>query len=93
MTESMAVVRAAHLLGLRIPVDLSLVHFHHCIDDRCFIPIHTINNKMREVGEGAVEMILEKIEAPDQDLPARIVSETLVEGATCMAPCHPSSHR
>ena len=90
MTEAMAVVRAAHLLGLRIPMDLSLVHFHHCIDDRCFIPIHTISNRMREVGEGAVAMLLEKMKAPDQDLPARTVSETLLEGATCMAPCHPS---
>lgn len=86
VTEAMAVVRAAHLLGLRIPADLSLVHFHSSIEDNCFIPIHTVSNMMREVGEGAVEMLLEKMEEPEHALPARVVPEALLEGATCAPP-------
>jgi DNA-binding LacI/PurR family transcriptional regulator len=82
----MAVVRAALLLGLRIPEELSLVHFHHALDDRCFLPIHTVCNMMQQVGEGAVTMLLEKIENPRQALPSRAVPEVLLEGATCMPP-------
>lgn len=84
MTEAMAVVRAAYLLGLRIPQDLSLIHFHNRIDDRCFVPIHTVSNRMKEVGESAVEMLLEKIRNPEQALRSKVVPEVLLEGATCL---------
>jgi DNA-binding LacI/PurR family transcriptional regulator len=86
LTESMAVVGAALLLGLRIPEDLSLVHFHPHLSDRCFLPIHTVSNMMQQVGEGAVTMLLEKIENPEQALPSRAIPEVLLEGATCMPP-------
>lgn len=88
LIESMAVVRAALHLGLRIPEDLSLVHFHHRLTDRCFLPIHTIGNMMQQVGEGAVTMLLEKIEKPEQPLPAQAIPEVLLEGATCLPPRH-----
>ena len=87
--ESMAVVRAALLLGLRIPEVLSLIHFHSHVDDRCSLPVHTVSNMMQQVGEGAVAMLLEKIENPDQALPSRAVPELLLEGVTCMPPHHP----
>lgn len=83
MAESMAVVRAAIHLGLQIPEDLSLVHFHNGIDDRGFIPIHTVSNVMREVGEAAAAMLQQKIENPDQALPALAIPEVMLEGATC----------
>jgi len=86
MDESMAVVRAAIHLGLRIPEDLSLVHFHNRIDDRCFLPIHTVSNVMREVGEGAVAQLMEKIESPDRPLPSQAIPEVMLEGATCVPP-------
>jgi len=84
LTEAMAVVRAAIELGLRIPEDLSLVQFHNRIDQRCFLPIHTVSNMMREVGEGAVDMLVEKIANPDVPAPAKAIPEVLLEGATCM---------
>lgn len=91
-TEVMAVVHAAHLLQLRIPNDLSLIRFHNCIDDRSFMPIHTVSNNMRGVGEGAVKLLLQKIANPDLALPAQVVPEALIEGATCLAPgASPSS--
>ncbi|MFN3648473.1 MAG: LacI family DNA-binding transcriptional regulator [Armatimonadota bacterium] len=89
LTESMAVVRASLLLGLRIPEELSLIHFHSHVDERCFLPIHTVSNMMQQVGEGAVSMLLEKIENPNQTLPSRAVPEVLLEGATCMPPGQP----
>ena len=86
LAESMAVVHAAHLLGLGIPEDLSIVQFHHWIDDRFFLPLHTVYNAMMEVGEGAVGMLLAKMENPEIALPARVVPERLLDGATCAPP-------
>jgi DNA-binding LacI/PurR family transcriptional regulator len=91
LAEAMAVVHAAHLLGLRIPPDLSLVVFHHRLDDRCFLPMHTVSNVMKEVGEAAVEMLLEKIKDPERDLPAKGVPEALLEGASCAFPPSPGT--
>jgi LacI family transcriptional regulator len=84
IAEAMAVVHAAHILGMRIPHDLSIVQFHHRIDLRYFIPIQTVSNAMTEVGTAAVEMLLEKIENPQTPLPARVVPVKMLEGATCM---------
>lgn len=86
LAESLAVVRAALTLGLRIPADLSLIQFHNCTDDRYFLPIHTINNRMCEVGGTAVALLMEKIKTPDKPLPSKIVPEVLLEGATCGPP-------
>jgi hypothetical protein len=47
------------------------------------------SNMMQQVGEGAVTMLLEKIENPLQALPSRAVPEVLLEGATCMPPRGP----
>lgn len=92
LIESMAIVRATHILGLHIPDDLSLIHFHHCIDERLFIPIHTISNSMRDVGEGAVGMLLGKIEDPKHELPARVIPEALLLGVTCKPPRAAATH-
>jgi LacI family transcriptional regulator len=86
LAEAMAVVRAAYALGLRIPEDLSLIQFHHGIDPRFFVPIHTISNVMEMVGRGAVDLLLQKIESPDVPLPARTVPVEMLEGATCLPP-------
>lgn len=86
LAQGLAVVHAARILGLRIPQDLSLIQFHNCIDDRFFLPIHTISNVMTRVGKEAVEMLLEKINAPEILLPERAVPVELLEGATCMPP-------
>lgn len=88
MAEAMAVVHAAHFQGLRVPEDLSVVVFHHWVDDSYFLPFHTIYNAMTEVGVGAVEMILEKIETPEVPVPTRVVPVRLLDGATCLPPHH-----
>lgn len=86
LTESLAIVRAALLLGLKIPEELSLIQFHHQLSDRYFLPIHTVCNMMQQVGEGAVTLLMEKIENPEQTLSARAIPEVLLEGATCLPP-------
>jgi DNA-binding LacI/PurR family transcriptional regulator len=83
--ESMAVVRAALIMGIKIPGDLSLIQFHNRIDDCAFIPVHTVSNMMIEVGEGAVGMLMEKIASPESAQPSKAIPETLIEGATCQA--------
>lgn len=86
LAEAMAVVRAAYAAGLRIPEDLSIIQFHNRIDDRYFLPMHTISNVMEQVGVEAIGMLLEKMKNPEIALPARIVPEVLLEGATCLPP-------
>lgn len=83
LAEAMAVVHAAHQLDLTIPDDLSLIVFHSRQDDRYFLPFHTISNAMEQVGRGAVELLLEKIKAPQVPLATRAVPMTLLEGMTC----------
>lgn len=83
IAEAMAVIHAAHILGMRIPDDLSIVQFHHRIDLRFFLPIQTVSNAMTEVGTTAVEMLLEKIDTPQTPLPSRVVPVRMLEGATC----------
>jgi DNA-binding LacI/PurR family transcriptional regulator len=84
LAEAMAVVHAAHLLGLRIPQDLSIIQFHHSMDDRFFIPMQTVSNVMTEVGVQAVEMLLEMIANPSEARPARVIPVEMLEGATCI---------
>jgi LacI family transcriptional regulator len=84
MAESMAVVRAAYSIGLRIPEDVSLIQFHNWLDSRYFIPIQTVTNAMEEVGRRAVDMLLEKIEDPERPLPAKVIPVNMMDGATCM---------
>lgn len=86
LAEAMAFVHAAHQLGINIPADLSIALFHNRLDDRCFLPMHTVCNEMERVGRGAVEMLLEKIERPDVPLPTRAVPPVLLEGKTCQPP-------
>ncbi len=86
LAESMAIVRAAYTLGLRIPEDLSIIQFHHWIDDRVFMPMQTVTNAMEEVGQKAVDMLLEKIQNPEVPLPARVVPVSMMNGGTCMPP-------
>lgn len=82
--ESMAVVRAALTLGIRIPEDLSLIQFHNRIDPGAFIPVHTVSNMMQQVGENAVGMLLEKIARPDAAVPSKAITEVLIEGDSCL---------
>jgi len=89
MAEAMAVVHAAHQSGLRVPEDLSIVVFHHRIDDSFFRPFHTVCNAMAEVGAESVSMLLEKIESPETPYPARSVAMRLLDGASCLPPRGP----
>ncbi len=83
LAEAMAFVHAAHQLGRRVPSDLSLILFHSGLDNRYFLPFHTVSNQMAIVGQGAVQMLLEKLENPDVPLPTRAVPPVLLEGKTC----------
>lgn len=84
--EAMAVLHAAHQLGLRISQDLSLLMFHSHRDHRICIPVTTISNSVRHVGQEAVRMLIEKIENPGLVLPSRAVPMELLTGGTCSRP-------
>lgn len=86
LAEAMAVVHAAHQLGMRIPDDLSIILFHNTIDHRYCMPFHTVSNVMEKIGTESVNMLIRKIENPDVPLEARVVPMELWEGGTCVPP-------
>ena len=86
LAEAMAVVHAAHQMGMRIPRDLSLILFHNKIDHRFCMPLHTVSNVMEKIGVEAVNMLMAKIETPDVPLAARAVPMEMLEGGSCLPP-------
>jgi len=86
LAEAMATVHAAHLLGIRIPEDLSVILFHNCRDARYFLPFHTVSNMMTEVGIESIRMLLKKIETPEVPLEAQVIPPVILNGATCLPP-------
>ena len=86
ISEAMAIVHAAHRLGLHIPQDLSIVLFHNRLDDRFFLPFHTISNQMEQVGREGVAMLLEKMNNPTIPLSTRAIMPVLLKGMTCQPP-------
>ena len=86
LAEAMAVVHAAHQLGMRIPRNLSLILFHNKIDHRYCIPFHTVSNMMEKIGSESVNMLIEKIANPDVPLTAQAVPMELLEGGSCLPP-------
>ena len=86
MAESMAILHAANQLQLQMPQDISLVMFHHQMDQRFCIPVTTLCNGMQQVGREAVNLLLDKISAPGASFPSRVVPIELLQGVTCGPP-------
>jgi LacI family transcriptional regulator len=81
-----AVQHAAALTGLRVPADLSVVSFGEKSTRPLGRPETVALIPTGTVGAQAVEMLLAKLEAPDEPLRPIIVAESLAEGATTAAP-------
>jgi DNA-binding LacI/PurR family transcriptional regulator len=69
--------------GIRVPQELSLV----VIDDKpAQHPLATLDTfeiPFQQLGQLAVQQLLQKIEAPDEFLPPRTLPLSLVRGETC----------
>ena len=72
--DSMALgaMRVMQEAGLRIPDDVSVIGFDDIDETRYSIPsLSTIDPSKDEIAETAVDLLLERIENPDSDVPAR----------------------
>lgn len=75
---AIGVMRAAHMLGLRVPEDVSIVGFDD-IDVAAFVepPLTTIRQPKREMGSEAVSWILARLDGSDlrehQTLPGSLI--------------------
>lgn len=86
LAEAMAILQTARELHLVLPRDLSLIMCHRGADPRFGVPISTFTNAMHPVGSAAVEMLAEKLAAPDLKIAARAVRGEYIAGRTCAAP-------
>ena len=77
---------AAAGMGLRLGKDLSLIGVTDAQDNRFGIPLTQLVLPHVEIGRRAVELLLQKIEAPTVDLAPIEVAVPLVEGASTGPP-------
>ena len=83
------IMQAAHALGIAIPLELSLIAFCDEYAASIMSPSLTfIDLRSREMGQIAAEMLLEKIENPDQVQSRNVkIQEKLVFRDTTARPC------
>jgi DNA-binding LacI/PurR family transcriptional regulator len=81
--DAARVLAACHHLGLKVPDQISIIS---CDSDPVLellpVQITCIALSRREMGQRAVEMLLERIENPQKDLPTWLTTGTLQEGAS-----------
>ncbi len=80
---AIAVMRAAHALGLDVPRDLSVVGFDD-IDIAAFVepPLTTVRQPKREMGQAAVELLLQSIRGVAGPPRRKLTGELVVRGST-----------
>lgn len=84
--STLPLLLAAYRLGLRVPEDLSLIMFHEDKDTSVGVPITSVGTMSWVLGQQSVQMLREKMAAPDQPLPSRPIPPGFFEGGTCGPP-------
>jgi LacI family repressor for deo operon, udp, cdd, tsx, nupC, and nupG len=84
---AMGVIQTAHLRGLRIPHDLSVVGFDDIRFARYFDPpLTTVAQPMRQIGEGTVRLLLEILRHNDKAPGSVTLPHTLVVRSSTAPP-------
>ena len=81
---AVAIISAAHKLGLSVPGDLSVVGY----DDippasYCYPPLTTIRQPMQEVGRLATRLLIQMIADPSIERRETLLKPRLIRRATC----------
>ncbi len=85
-TDVMVVLTAALSLGINVPGGLSLVSFGSRPFDYLEAAVTTWVLPELEMGQAAVELLIQKIDHPGDMLPPRVLPLRLLDGATCAPP-------
>ena len=88
-SSALPVLYAAAVGGLRVPQDLSLVTFSDQLVDEAGMPLDTILVPEQGVAEAAVEMLMQKINDPSQQVTSRKVAFGFERGRSVGPPAHP----
>jgi DNA-binding LacI/PurR family transcriptional regulator len=82
---AVGLIKAAQELDLRVPEDLSVFGFDDMPLASYFMPsLSTIRQDMRQLGQVAAELLIEKIKSPDTPIKQiQIESELVVRQSTC----------
>ena len=78
-TSALAARLALSEIGISVPAQMSIVTFAPQVVDNYFAPLTTCLLPEHELGRVAVEMLRQKIEAPDEMLPPRTIKCRLSE--------------
>lgn len=84
--EAIPLFAAAMEMGLRVPEDLSIIAVHHRPVDAVGIAVATMQIDFAQVGDKAVQMLVQKIEKPDAPLPPQKVPSIWHPGETLAPP-------
>jgi DNA-binding LacI/PurR family transcriptional regulator len=79
---SLPVYIAACSLGLKVPGDLSIIHFDDMLTDAHGTRMDTVILPEQEIGRLAVEELMKKIQNPGHSFPAKALMAKLVTGYT-----------
>ncbi len=80
-------------IGARVPDDVSIVGVNNSIEGaRMTPPLTSVNIPVKEMGEEAARMLVEKIATPGT-VPSKLFPETLVERESTSAPAAPPRSR
>jgi LacI family transcriptional regulator len=85
------VIQAAIMCGINVPHDLSVVTFHHEPAGIFGVELSTWLIPFRKIGDIAAEMLVQKIQHPEEVLANRILSFDFHEGKTCAPPSQSKS--
>lgn len=69
-------------LGLRVGRDLSIVTYDNRLSDESGMALDTVIMPEYDLGRAAVEMLIQKIEAPGEPIPSRCLPLSLERGAS-----------
>ena len=80
-------IRAAHELGVKVPEDVSIVGYDD-IDLASYVdpPLTTLRNPMRELGEVALDLLLDGRASETGPISRRLTGALVVRGSTGPAP-------
>ncbi len=83
---SFAVLHAAAAAGLRVPQDLSIVASGPPLVTQFGIRLAGVHYDRAEMGRTAVQMLRQKLKAPDKPIPARVLPTSMADGRTIAPP-------
>ena len=70
-------------LSIKIPEELSVITFDQEIYDEMGIEVTTMLLDTKKLGNGAAQMLLQKLDKPKKEIPSTVINSQMLIGKTC----------